>query len=134
MPSGRLWTIDTKPLHILVVEDHDDSRTALTWLLNGFGHQVKAVSDADKALVVLSQTKVDVLLTDIMMPGCSGLELVRELKAADCLPPRVISMSILHEWDALPASRAAGCHAHLVKPFATGALTKALAPARASTP
>ncbi len=110
----------------MVVEDHADSRTALTWLLTAHGHQVEAVGAASSALDALSQDDFDVLLTDILMPGLSCWDLLRTLKASNHLPPRVVTMSAMHLWEAQPLSREAGCHAHLVKPFLTEELVQAL--------
>ncbi|WP_158598028.1 response regulator [Noviherbaspirillum saxi] len=67
------------PLHILIVEDHDDARLMLSELLTILGHQVESVSSAEEALKILATTSFDVLLTDLMLPGMSGLDLARKL-------------------------------------------------------
>ena len=78
------------------------------------------------ALHVLRQLQVDVLLTDVLTPGPSGWELVRELRTKGRRPPRVASMSVMHVWEALPQSRTVGYHTHLAKLFQLDDLKAAL--------
>jgi DNA-binding NtrC family response regulator len=67
----------TQPLRILVVDDDHNSREGLTELLSDEGHAVEACKAAVRALAALKTESYDVLLTDLIMPGMSGLELVR---------------------------------------------------------
>jgi len=60
---------------ILVVEDDPNSREGLAMLLGGEGHEVVSCSNGAKALVLLQAATYDVLLTDYVMPGMSGVEL-----------------------------------------------------------
>jgi CheY-like chemotaxis protein len=66
-------------LSILIVEDNEDVRTILCELLMVLGHQPHGVEDADAAIHAFSAKKFDVLLTDIHLPGISGVELARQL-------------------------------------------------------
>lgn len=113
-------------MHILVVEDHADSRDALVWLLKAIGHRIQAAPDADNALRALSQFRFDVLLTDILMPEMSGLDLLHELRINGQLPPYLVTMSALDREEARPLSKEAGCHAHLAKPFSSAELVATL--------
>jgi signal transduction histidine kinase/two-component SAPR family response regulator len=70
------------PLHILVVEDTPDMLKILCKQISKLGHLPKGVSSAEKALHELAVSKFDVLLTDINLPGISGLELARKAIAA----------------------------------------------------
>ena len=117
-------------LKILVAEDHADTRTMLQMFLSLLGHRCDLACDADGALTRAAASAFDVLLTDVHMPRMDGWELVQELRARGHLPAHVISMSagLVEE----PAqSQAAGCHAHLVKPFRVNELEAALALSRA---
>jgi CheY-like chemotaxis protein len=67
----------TQPLRILVVDDDPNSRDGLTELLIDEGHAVEACKAAVRALAHLETGPYDVLLTDLVMPGMSGLELIR---------------------------------------------------------
>jgi CheY-like chemotaxis protein len=67
------------PLRILVVEDNEDARTILCEALMLLGHKPHGVGDSKAALHAFSAKKYDVLLTDIRIPGISGIELARLL-------------------------------------------------------
>ena len=68
---------------ILVVEDDDDLRAYITEILRGLGYRVRAVPNAAAALPILreAQHRIDLLLTDVVMPGRNGRELGREAQA-----------------------------------------------------
>lgn len=67
----------TQPLRILVVDDDHNSCEGLAELLGDEGHAVEAYRTPTRALTALEAAAYDVLLTDLVMPGMSGLELVR---------------------------------------------------------
>ncbi len=69
---------------ILIVDDDANTRTALAELLRGEGYAVETAADGFKALPKLEEHEPDLLLTDLMMPGMSGLELMT--KAREHLP------------------------------------------------
>jgi CheY-like chemotaxis protein len=77
---------------ILVVEDQDEIRHLVAECLEECGHKVRGTPDAKEALEILSQRGIDILLTDIILPGIDGLDLVREARK---LAPdlRVVMMS-----------------------------------------
>jgi signal transduction histidine kinase len=67
------------PLHILIVEDHDDGREFLRRLLVANGHTVEATSTLAEAIAVLgreSASPFDLVLTDVGLPDGSGWDLV----------------------------------------------------------
>ena len=68
------------PGTILVVEDEGTQREALAGVLQQWGHTVLTAGSADLALAVLADRPVDLLLTDLRMPGRSGLELLAECR------------------------------------------------------
>ena len=67
---------------ILVVEDEQNLREVTVVLLQGAGYRVLQAKDAEEALAILAgpEPRVDLLLTDVVMPGKSGAELAREGK------------------------------------------------------
>lgn len=67
------------PLNILVTDDEEMIRALLTEFLLLDGYAVATAADADEALMVLRRRKVDLLITDLMMPGVSGVELVEQV-------------------------------------------------------
>ena len=65
---------------VLLVEDADELRSLVSLLLKRQGYKVLAAANADEARVLFSQhAEIKVLLTDVVMPGASGPELMREL-------------------------------------------------------
>jgi signal transduction histidine kinase/DNA-binding response OmpR family regulator len=118
---------------VLVVEDDTDLRTYLTRLLIGDGWQVHAVPDAESALTTVTDPATpapDVVVTDIVLPGRDGLELVRDLRAnprTSRLP--VIVLTARGGPQAAAAGLAAGADDYLTKPFTS---TELLARIRAN--
>ena len=66
---------------ILVVDDKIDTVLLLRELLTSRGYKVITASEADEALEVIESARPDLILLDVIMPGRSGYELCRELKA-----------------------------------------------------
>jgi len=71
---------DLAGVHVLVVEDTDDSREVLKVVLEYCGALVTTAESAEKAKRILETIRPHVLMTDIAMPD-DGLELIREVKA-----------------------------------------------------
>src|SRR5438876_9666008 len=69
-----------KPLRILLVEDHRDTRHTLSRLLTHFGHQVLTADNKQSALELLGAGEIDVLLCDIGLPDGSGYEVVSQAR------------------------------------------------------
>jgi signal transduction histidine kinase/DNA-binding response OmpR family regulator len=103
--------------HVLLVEDNADMRAYLARLLRAAGWRVTAVADAAAALR-MSAPQPDLLLSDIMLPGTDGLELVRALRR---LPETARLPIVLLTARAGPESAAdglaAGADDYVVKPF-----------------
>ena len=66
---------------ILIVDDHAAARLALTTLLRREGYEVHEVSNGDDALAQCASFRPDLILLDVVMPGISGLEVCRRIKA-----------------------------------------------------
>jgi CheY-like chemotaxis protein len=81
----------TKTLRILVVEDNADSQQMLCELLNLLGHAARGVPNAEAAIRILDEDSFDVLLTDVGLPGMSGVELAK--KAVNANPGMKIIFS-----------------------------------------
>jgi FixJ family two-component response regulator len=67
-------------VHILIVDTSSNCCTALTSLLQGKGYRVHCAPSAEDALALFGQERFNVVLTDIMMPGISGLVLLKVIK------------------------------------------------------
>src|ERR1700761_3615617 len=68
-------------MRILVVEDDAMQRLVLVSLLRSHGHEVVAVGDGCAAWEELSRKPFNILFTDWMMPGMTGLELIRKIRS-----------------------------------------------------
>ncbi len=65
---------------ILVVDDEPDVLEYSCELLRALGHEVEAVSSAERALLRLHRHTFDLVLTDFSLPGLNGVELARVVK------------------------------------------------------
>jgi len=65
---------------IILVDDDDDLREALTVALTGEGLDVAAFPNAEQALEHLPEQQVDLVVTDLMLPGIDGAEFCRILR------------------------------------------------------
>src|SRR5205814_413758 len=68
-------------MRILLVEDHPESRRVLQRLIERRGHEVIAVGSAEEAEVELAKGFFPFLILDWMLPGKSGVDLCRQLRA-----------------------------------------------------
>ena len=75
--------------HILFVDDEPGSREGLSLLLQREGYLVDAVEDGEEALQLLSVKEYEVIITDLFLPGVSGIDILKHVKESD-LPCNVI--------------------------------------------
>src|ERR1700757_2810018 len=68
-------------MRILLVEDHEESRTNRHRLIQRRGHEVVSVASAEEAKEALRNNSFAFLILDWMLPGLSGIDLCRELRA-----------------------------------------------------
>ena len=68
---------------ILVVDDEESLREGLSKLLEDEGYTVMCAETGEQALEILQHTHIDLLLTDMRMPGMSGIDLLKEARKRD---------------------------------------------------
>ncbi|HWT70791.1 MAG TPA: response regulator [Oxalicibacterium sp.] len=68
-------------MRILVVEDNEDAKIMLCDLLTALGYKASDAASAEEALEKFGTQEFDALLTDVMLPGMSGIELARRMLA-----------------------------------------------------
>jgi response regulator RpfG family c-di-GMP phosphodiesterase len=105
-----------QPRNILVVEDDAAVRTLITRHLRAIGYEAEGAEDAQQALALSKKMRFDLVLTDIHMPGISGLELAKLLLARAPLKPVVVITGDSDETLAREAL-AQGASGYLLKPF-----------------
>src|SRR5262245_30472662 len=110
---------------VLLAEDDNVSREIYHTVLERAGYQVIDAEDGEAALQVLTRDSIDVLLTDVYMPGVAGIELVKEGRK---LKPnlRAIVMTSLKTSEAVIAALRNQACEFLSKPFKTDELLEAI--------
>lgn len=106
---------------VLVVDDEAFFRHLYTELLSDAGYLVEAASSGEEALTRLRQGGVDVVLTDMVMPGLSGLDLLRESRSVEN-PPDVVLVTGHATMETAIQALKNGARDYLVKPFNPGEL------------
>ena len=105
-------------MRILLVEDHPESRSALQRLIERRGYEVVPVASAEEAEVELRKQFFPFLILDWMLPGKSGVDLCRELRAA----PNgdeffILLVTARNDTEDLEQALEAGANDYLTKPL-----------------
>ena len=100
---------------ILVVEDDDSLRRVTQAQLERSGYQTATAADVDAALDVLREQPVDLVLTDLNLPGQSGLELVRQVRG-DYPDTVVVMVTAYGTIETAVEAMKQGAHDYLTKP------------------
>lgn len=113
---------------ILLVEDNRDASEMLEMLLLAEGHSVVTAFDGPTGLAAAHAQHFDVLICDIGLPGLSGYDVLRGVRACvDANIPFAIALSGYGQAEDLACGIAAGFDRHLVKPVDIGVLSDLLA-------
>lgn len=115
-------TVETGPkASILVVDDESFIREIICRKLSGSGFACEAAPNAEDALAKISQNNYDCVLSDIHMPGMSGVDLLREIKLKH-QDLAVILVTGAPDIDAALEAMRLGAYDHLSKPLNLAAL------------
>ena len=112
-------------VRVLLVEDDDDNRELMAEVLTASGCQVLSAASGLEGLKTLSEHSIDVVVTDVGMPGMGGLEMARAAKAIAPTVPVVI-VTGWAERDDIARARGRDVDAVLIKPVDPDALTAAV--------
>jgi CheY-like chemotaxis protein len=126
-PSAAPVTTPEGPL-VLVVEDDEDTRFLYAESLLRLGYRTAGECDARRGIEAAFRLRPDAILMDIAMPGMTGIEAIRTLKA-DLRTSRSLVIVVTGsgmKWFA--EARAAGCDAFFGKPFDPSVLEQVLRP------
>ena len=108
-------SVNEEQAYILVVDDEGAIRYSITKTLQRVGYHVEAAASGEEALEMMQNRAYDVVLTDIRMPGLTGVELLRRIKeqAPDAV---VILLTGYASLETAIESLRLGAHDYLVKP------------------
>jgi len=107
--------------HVLVVDDEELYRRALERILTRSGYSVTSARDAGDAMSVVTTQPVDLVISDVKMPGVNGIELVRQIQDFDPDLPCIVVTGYGTAESSVDALRA-GAFWYLQKPFDQGNL------------
>lgn len=107
-------------LSVLVADDEEGIRSLLVHWLQRQGHTTAAVGSAVEAATLLNERRFDLVITDIVMPGGDGFELIASFRKAQP-SARIVAISgggkYLQGSDCLKIARGLGANAVVMKPF-----------------
>ena len=105
---------------VLIVEDDLNTLNFLELVLQQYNYEVVAARDGCQALELLAQQRVDLILTDVAMPGLNGYQLCQQIKNASdprlVLTPVILMSSRVLDSD-IRYGKALGADDYLTKPF-----------------
>lgn len=111
-------SIASEPASILIVDDEPPVRRVLVRALERLGHECMQAGDANEARAAMASRSFELVLSDVNMPGDSGIDLIKDLFKAD---PQVAVMMITGIDDPSLAEEALalGAYGYIIKPFET---------------
>lgn len=109
------------PAIVALVDDDEAIRESMASLLRAHGVIMRSFASAEAFLAHANHGEIGCLITDVHMPGLSGLELVRRLRGRGVGYP-IIVMSALEREPTRAAAHASGADAYLAKPVEPGEL------------
>ena len=114
-------------MHILLVEDHDDTRRVLARLLEHWGFSVSSTDTLQGGLQMLKEQPIDAIVSDIALPDGTGYALVSEAKRQheDLI---AVAVSGYNSANDVRIGRMSGFDYHLSKPFDCQLLRSILIP------
>ncbi|MFM8620738.1 MAG: MtrAB system response regulator MtrA [Candidatus Nanopelagicaceae bacterium] len=100
---------------VLVVDDDQDLAEMLGIVLTGAGIDVEMVGRGDEALEVFRETKPDLVLLDVMLPGIDGVDVCKLIRAESMVP--IVMLTARGDTQDVVAGLEAGADDYIVKPF-----------------
>jgi two-component system OmpR family response regulator len=101
--------------HILIVDDDRGTRDLLREFLERHGLQVSVARDGEEMQSILKSTTIDLLVLDVMLPGRSGLEICRDIRARSRMP--IIMLTAVTETVDRVVGLEMGADDYVPKPF-----------------
>ena len=102
--------------HVLIVDDEPEIADALAWRLEQAGFEVTVVKDGHAALRAVTERQPDLILLDLVLPGMSGIDVLREIRRTSEDVPVILVSGRSEEADRVVALEI-GADDFVVKPF-----------------
>ena len=107
-----------KTARVLVVDDEESNLRLMSAMLASEGYEIISATDGPRALDITAKSKPDVVLLDVMMPGLSGFEVCKRLKAdPNTAPIPVLLVTSLHQRENRLNGMMAGANDFVTKPI-----------------
>ncbi len=103
-------------LSVLVVDDEPALREVLSVRIRDWGHNVRTAADIGEAHRLISESKPDIILSDVILPGTSGVEFLKQVRTTDQKTP-IILITAHGNIDAAVEAMKAGASDFLTKPI-----------------
>lgn len=103
-------------MRILAVDDDPSARELLADFLASRGYRVQTAADGPTALEILSRDPPDLLLLDLLMPGMTGMEVLRRMPESARTVPVIVITAVTEE-DVGRAALRAGAKEYVTKPL-----------------
>ena len=121
----ELATASSRELHILLIEDHEDTAEVMARLLESYGHEVTTVARLTQARAACETLRFDLVISDLGLPDGNGLDFIREYRAKSDAP--AVALTGYGMDDDVRRCLDAGFSAHLTKPVSIQQLEQLLA-------
>jgi CheY-like chemotaxis protein len=110
-------------MKILLIEDTPADIKLFTQVLQAAGHEIVHTDNAEDAWQMLRKQSIDLILTDVLLPGADGLAFAHRLRTQPStrkIP--IVAMSAVREWPFRRIALEAGCDGYIEKPVDTRTL------------
>ncbi|OYO28080.1 response regulator transcription factor [Janthinobacterium sp. PC23-8] len=115
----------TNQVHIAVIDDHESVRSALASLLRSYGYLTSSFDCAESMLAGAPSERYQCIVTDLQMPGMSGIELLEQLRRQGSETP-LIMITAFPEPAVRQRVLQAGATCFLGKPFQSNDLVRCI--------
>ena len=111
--------------YVLIAEDDPHIQFMIQRKLEFAGYKTRCTANGNEALKMALEDVPSILLLDVMLPGCSGLEVCKSVKEQlGATAPPIIIVSAKGDPSDVRAGEAAGANDYVIKPFSPGELLR----------
>ena len=116
---------DPTAARLVVADDEPDIRRLVSFTLRRRGYTVLEAADGDAAYGLIARERPDLAILDVMMPGMTGIEVIRRLRQSEELAAiPVVLLSAKGQMREIEDGLGSGAAAYIVKPFTPAALAR----------